>query len=41
MPVGRLEDQAVLYGVLVKLRDLGVPLIALQPVLAAQPDQVR
>ena len=40
MLVGRLEDQAALYGVLVKLRDLGVPLIALQPVPAAQPDHV-
>jgi hypothetical protein len=26
---GQLEDQAALHGVLVKLRDLGVPLIAL------------
>jgi hypothetical protein len=40
MLVGRLEDQAALYGVLVKLRDLGVPLISLQPVLGAQPDHI-
>jgi hypothetical protein len=27
---GRIADQAALYGVLAKLRDLGVPLIALR-----------
>lgn len=29
---GVVKDQAALYGVLVKLRDLGLPLIAVQPV---------
>ena len=29
---GPIQDQAALYGVLVKIRDLGLPLIAVQPV---------
>jgi len=33
---GPLLDQAALYGVLVKLRDLGLPLIALQPITNTQ-----
>jgi hypothetical protein len=28
---GLIVDQAALYGVLVKIRDLGLPLIAVQP----------
>ena len=36
--VGPLADQAALHGVLVKLRDLGLPLIALHPVSAVQRD---
>lgn len=28
---GRIEDQAALFGLLVKIRDLGLPLVAVQP----------
>ena len=31
---GPIADQSALHGVLVKIRDLGLPLIALQPVAA-------
>lgn len=34
---GPILDQAALYGVLVKIRDLGLPLIAVQPSTAAPP----
>ena len=30
---GRIYDQAALHGVLVKIRDPGLPMIALQPLL--------
>ena len=33
---GPIIDQAALYGVLVKIRDLGLPLIAVQPVVMAE-----
>ena len=29
---GRIEDQSALHGVLIKIRDLGLPLIAVQRV---------
>lgn len=34
---GQLLDQAALYGVLIKLRDLGLQLIALQPNMGDAP----
>jgi hypothetical protein len=34
---GALVDQAALYGLISKLRDLGLTLIAVQPVRAEQP----
>ena len=35
---GPLVDQAALHGVLAKIRDLGLPLIAVQPVRIDQTD---
>ncbi len=35
---GPLVDQAALHGVLVKVRDLGLALIAVQQVAAGEPD---
>ena len=35
---GPIVDQAVLHGVLAKLRDLGLPLIAVQPLAGAVDD---
>ena len=35
---GALVDQAALYGLISKLRDLGLTLIAVQPVRAQQPN---
>ena len=35
---GPLVDQAALHGVLAKIRDLGLPLIAVQPVRVDQTD---
>ncbi len=35
---GPIADQAALHGVLAKIRDLGLPLIAVQPVAVDTPD---
>ena len=35
---GPIADQAALHGVLAKIRDLGLPLIAVQPVPAGSVD---
>ncbi len=37
---GPLVDQAALFGVLIKIRDLGLPLIAVQPVALQEQDDV-
>jgi hypothetical protein len=34
---GQIVDQAALYGVLIKVRDLGLPLVAVQPVAMEEP----
>jgi hypothetical protein len=34
---GRLEDQAALYGVLIRLRDLGLPLLSVRRIEDAGP----
>ena len=36
---GPIQDQAALYGVLIKIRDLGLPLIAVQPVARDEPGE--
>jgi hypothetical protein len=36
---GPLRDQAALHGVLAKVRDLGLPLLAVSQVDPDQPDQ--
>ena len=35
---GPLLDQAALHGVLIKIRDLGLPLLAVQPVVTGEAD---
>ncbi len=35
---GVIADQAALYGVLIKIRDLGLPLVAVQPVAMEEPE---
>lgn len=35
---GTIVDQAALHGLLVKIRDLGLPLIAVQPAAMDEPD---
>ena len=44
MLVGTVRDQAELFGLLLKIRDLGIPLIAIEPIAQetlpmAKPDQ--
>ena len=34
---GQIVDQAALYGILIKVRDLGLPLVAVQPVTMEEP----
>ena len=36
---GPIVDQAALHGVLVKIRDLGLPLISVQPAAVDEPNQ--
>jgi hypothetical protein len=36
---GRVVDQAALYGLLKKVRDLGLPLVSVNPVEPGQADQ--
>jgi hypothetical protein len=36
---GPVEDQAALYGLIAKLRDLGLPLSAVNPVRKASPER--
>lgn len=38
---GALADQAALYGVLIKIRDLGPPLLSVQQVAPAPGTQIR
>ena len=38
---GPLVDQAALHGVLIKIRDLGLPLLAVQPIMAADAAERR
>ncbi len=38
---GTLTDQAALYGVLIKIRDLGLPLLSVQRVEREQQAQTR
>lgn len=37
--VGHVADQAALYGVLKKLRDLGIPLLSVNRIESGQTDQ--
>jgi hypothetical protein len=36
---GPVRDQAELQGILIRIRDLGVPLISVNPVEAPSPDE--
>lgn len=40
---GSVTDQAALYGLIAKLRDLGLPLVAVNPVeqVSKEPSEVR
>jgi len=38
---GPLADQAALHGVLIKVRDLGLPLLSLRRIEAERPDLLR
>ena len=38
---GPLADQAALHGVLIKVRDLGLPLLSLTRIEAERPDVLR
>jgi hypothetical protein len=38
---GKIGDQAALYGVLIKIRDLGLPLIAVQRLDKGRADNAR
>ena len=35
---GKVDDQAALFGMLKKVRDLGMPLISVNPIKPFQPD---
>jgi hypothetical protein len=38
---GPVSDQAALYGILIKIRDLGIPLLSVQPVSAGRQARIE